>query len=99
MLYVPNSIFSNIAIENPSRMSNRRIFETIGIRYDDVAKVGIIVENIRKMLETHKDIDQKKSLMVYLNKFIDFRKHYSVKSMCKINNEARPRVIFKSTYD
>ena len=30
-LYVPNSVFSNIAVENPSRMQNRRIKETIGI--------------------------------------------------------------------
>ena len=31
-LYVPNSIFTTIAVENPSRMTNRRIYETIGIR-------------------------------------------------------------------
>ena len=37
-LYIPNSIFSQIAVENPSRMSNRRIKETIGIRYDDASK-------------------------------------------------------------
>ncbi|MCB2069634.1 MAG: mechanosensitive ion channel, partial [Ottowia sp.] len=24
-LYVPNSVFNNIAVENPSRMQNRRI--------------------------------------------------------------------------
>jgi MscS family membrane protein len=27
-LYVPNSIFTTISVENPSRMTNRRIFET-----------------------------------------------------------------------
>ena len=32
-LYIPNSAFANIAVENPSRMHNRRIYETIGIRY------------------------------------------------------------------
>lgn len=69
MLYVPNSIFSNIAIENPSRMSNRRIFETIGLRYNDIQKAGVIIEKINKMLETHQDIDNKKTLMVNLNKF------------------------------
>ena len=35
-LYVPNSTFTTIAVENPSRMHNRRIYETIGIRYADV---------------------------------------------------------------
>ncbi len=32
-LYVPNSVFTSIVVENPSRMSHRRIYETIGIRY------------------------------------------------------------------
>ena len=32
-LYVPNSVFAKLALENPSRMTNRRIYETIGIRY------------------------------------------------------------------
>ncbi|WP_258868179.1 mechanosensitive ion channel family protein [Alkalilimnicola ehrlichii] len=42
-LYVPNSTFNSIALENPSRMSNRRIFETIGIRYNDADKMATIV--------------------------------------------------------
>lgn len=86
MLYVPNSIFSNIAIENPSRMSNRRIFETIGLRYDDVKKVGIIVEKIRIMLETHQDIDNKKTLMVNLNKFNEFSVDFFIYTFTKTTN-------------
>ena len=42
-LYVPNSMFSTIALQNPSRMLNRRIFETIGIRYDDIHQMEAIV--------------------------------------------------------
>ena len=34
-LYVPNAVFSQIAIENPSRMLNRRIYELFGLRYED----------------------------------------------------------------
>ncbi len=37
-LYIPNSTFTSIAVENPSRMTHRRIYETIGIRYDDADK-------------------------------------------------------------
>ena len=36
-LYVPNAIFTQIAVENPSRMTHRRIYETLGVRYDDMA--------------------------------------------------------------
>lgn len=86
MLYVPNSIFSNIAIENPSRMSNRRIFETIGLRYNDVSKVAIIVEKIRTMLDEHQDIDNKKTLMVNLNKFNEFSVDFFIYTFTKTTN-------------
>ncbi len=72
MLYVPNAVFSSIAIENPSRMTNRRINETIGLRYDDVSKVNKILKEIKEMLISHKEIDEKKTLMVNLNKFNDY---------------------------
>ena len=86
MLYVPNSIFSNIAIENPSRMSNRRIFETIGLRYNDIQKAGVIIEKINKMLETHQDIDNKKTLMVNLNKFNEFSVDFFIYTFTKTTN-------------
>lgn len=56
-LYVPNAIFPSIAVENPSRMLHRRIKETIGVRYDDFAKVKPIVDDVRRMLEEHPDIE------------------------------------------
>ena len=39
-LYVPNSTFSSVSLENPSRMTNRRIYETIGVRYEDAGRVA-----------------------------------------------------------
>ena len=63
-LYVPNSVFSTVAIENPSRMLNRRIYETVGIRYDDVGAMGEIVADVKAMLNQHEDIDKNKTLMV-----------------------------------
>ncbi len=41
-LYVPNSIFNSIALENPQRMLNRRIYETLGVRYDALHKMDAI---------------------------------------------------------
>ena len=63
-LYVPNGIFTQISVENPSRMTNRRISETIGIRYDDFSKVAVIVRDIKDMLRQHSDIDQNQTLIV-----------------------------------
>ena len=68
-LYIPNSAFANIAVENPSRMRNRRIYETIGIRYDDVARMGAIVGDVEAMLRAHADIDADKFLMVNFDAF------------------------------
>ncbi len=63
-LYVPNAAFSQISVENPSRMFNRRIYETIGIRYQDAAAMETIVEQVRAMLERHPDIDTGRTLIV-----------------------------------
>ena len=68
-LFVPNAVFSTIAVENPSRMLNRRIYETVGLRYDDVAVLPGIVADVEAMLKTHPDIDQSRTLMVNFNKF------------------------------
>ena len=63
-LYVPNSVFSTVALENPSRMLNRRIYETIGVRYDDAGAMEQIVAEVKEMLLAHDDIDKGKTLMV-----------------------------------
>ncbi len=69
VLYVPNAVFTTIAVENPSRMTHRRIKETIGVRYDDMSKVPAILEDVRKYLNENPDIDQSVTLMVNLNEF------------------------------
>jgi MscS family membrane protein len=63
-LYVPNAVFSQISVENPSRMFNRRIHEAIGIRYQDADKMEAIVDQVRTMLENHEDIEQSRTLIV-----------------------------------
>ncbi len=68
-LYVPNSVFTKISVENPSRMKNRRIYETVGVRYEDAGKVGGIVTAVREMLLQHEAIDQGQTLIVNFNSF------------------------------
>jgi len=68
-LYVPNATFANIAVENPSRMFNRRIYETIGIRYNDANKMAAILHDVEQMLRTHPEIDTTGTLMVNFNTF------------------------------
>jgi len=68
-LYVPNSSFASIALENPSRMSHRRIYETIGVRYEDAEKLPAIVADVERMLVEHPGIDSDQTLMVNFNSF------------------------------
>lgn len=68
-IYVPNAIFTSISVQNPSRMTHRRIYETIGIRYDDVAQMEAITRDVKAMLQSHPAIDTSQTLMVNFNAF------------------------------
>jgi MscS family membrane protein len=68
-LYVPNSVFASIAVENPSRMSHRRIYETIGVRYDDLDALPAIIKDVKEMLLSHEEIDQEQTMIVNFNSF------------------------------
>lgn len=66
-LYIPNALFTSIVLENPSRMSHRRIDETLGVRYDDASKVAAICDDVRQMLHSHPEIDQEQKIVVRFN--------------------------------
>lgn len=69
-LYVPNAVFANIAVENPSRMFNRRINETFGLRYSDAEKMPVIIEKVREYLIAHQDIEtEHRTLIVNFNTY------------------------------
>ncbi len=68
-LYVPNSFFLTISVENASRMLNRRIKTLVGLRYEDADKIPAITKDIQHMLDNHPDIDSKQNILVYLNEF------------------------------
>lgn len=70
-MYVPNALFTNIIVQNPSRMYNRRIRCTVGLRYEDIDKLEAIVADIRSMLAQHEGIDQKQACMVHWVAFGD----------------------------
>lgn len=70
-LFIPNSTFSTIAIENLTRMSNRRIKDRFSIKYPDASKIPLIIEEIEEMLANHKDMDSSKLITVDLVTFGD----------------------------
>ncbi|MDM1545411.1 mechanosensitive ion channel family protein [Ignatzschineria indica] len=68
-LYIPNALFSSISVENPGRMTNRRINTEIGLRYEDADKMEAVVNDIRTMLQQNPKIDLTQTLLVYFDAF------------------------------
>ena len=99
-LYVPNSTFTSIAVENPSRMSHRRIYETIGVRYDDAAKLQGIINDVIDMLKKHPEIDDSQTLIVNFNQFAASSLEFFVYTFTHTTNwvkyhEVKQDVLFK----
>lgn len=85
-LYIPNSVFANISVENPSRMSNRRIHETVGIRYQDISSMDAIVTQVTAMLMAHPEIDTTQTMIVNFNKFSASSVDFFVYTFTKTTN-------------
>lgn len=88
-LYVPNSVFNTLSLENPSRMSNRRIKETIGIRYQDSAKMAAIVNDVKKMLQSHEEIDTNQTLIVNFLTYASSSLEFFIYTFTKTTNWVR----------
>ena len=101
-LYLPNSTFSSIAVENPSRMTHRRINETIGVRYDDSKLLPAIIADVKDMLSNHPEIDTTQTLMVNFNQFAASSLDFFIYTFTKTTNwikyhEVKQDVLFKIT--
>jgi MscS family membrane protein len=68
-LYIPNSMFASIVVENPSRMTHRRIYENLGIRYSDGARLADICQSVRQMLREHPELDATQTQIVHFNAY------------------------------
>lgn len=68
-IYVPNSVFTQVVVENASRMESRRLKEVVGVRYQDINQVSKIVDEVRAYLEQNPKIDERRLLIVALSAF------------------------------
>lgn len=69
--YVPNALFTNTAVMNPSRMTHRRISVTVGLRYQDFHLVSAITADIDAYLQNHPSIDPNRDNVARFNEFGD----------------------------
>ncbi len=88
-LYIPNALFSMISVENPSRMTHRRIKETIGIRYADANRMAIITEKVKAMLKAHPEIDTTQTMIVNFNAFAPSSLDFFIYTFTKTTNWVR----------
>lgn len=88
-LFVPNSLFSTISIENPSRMHNRRIKTFVGVRYQDACRIEKIVADIKEMLRNHEEIAQDRLLIVNFSEFGPSSLNIMVYTFTKTTNWVR----------
>lgn len=95
-LYVPNSTFMNIVLENPSRMRNRRIKQTFFIRHSDNEKVPAILQDIRDHLCSLDELDQTKTLMVNFLNFGPFSLECQIYCFTKTLDWSMSRMIQES---
>lgn len=101
-LYIPNSTFASISVENPSRMTHRRIYETIGVRYDDSKHLPVIIEEIKAMLMNHPGIDTTQTMIVNFNQFAESSLDFFIYTFTNTTDwikfhEIKQDVLFKIT--
>jgi MscS family membrane protein len=99
-IYIPNSVFGTIIVENPSRMENRKIKEIIGVRYDDIKILPKIIKDTKSYLEKSPDICAEKGALVNLIQFADSSVNFIVQCYTKTTdwveyNEVKQAILFK----
>lgn len=70
-LYIPNALFSNIVVENSSRMKFRRFYCRMRLRYHDIMKIPAILEDMQLILKENTAVDKNRSITVALNELGD----------------------------
>ena len=88
-IYIPNSLFSTIIIENSSRMQNRRIRQVLGIRQSDISKLPEITKAIEKFLKSHAEIDQNKHILVAFINQSGYSLEFLIEAFTKVTNKVR----------
>ncbi len=71
-VYFPNALFSKMNVVNRSRRTHRRIRETIGLRYEDMPKLKIILPELKKRILAYEKVDGNQVFNVVLNRYGDY---------------------------
>lgn len=67
-LYIPNSTFASIAVENVSRMTHRRLSHSLRLRLEDWERLPRLIPRLQELLATHPGLDPEQAPMASLEK-------------------------------
>lgn len=100
-LYIPNSIFNSISVENPSRMTHRRIKENFKLSVYHLDKIPKITKEIKQMIHEHNGIDQDELVMVNLdninNNYLDlFIYCFTKTTLLEGYHDIKQNILYKS---
>lgn len=70
-IYVPNSIFTTIIVENTSRISHRKVREVLHISMIDVKNIKTAILDIEQYLSQTPEIDKSQQPLIYLERFLE----------------------------
>lgn len=87
-VYIPNALFSNLVVENPSRMKYRRFYCQISLRYQDLMKVPVILDEMKSLLKENAAIDKARPITVNLNELANTSLNILVTAYTNIVNSA-----------
>ena len=88
-LYVPNGMFLTIVLENPGRMSHRMIKEIIGLRYDDLGKMKLVLDDVQKLLEESEEIDPGMTRLARFDRFSESSVDFFIQCYTRTTGRAR----------
>jgi MscS family membrane protein len=84
-VYLPNNYFSTMLVVNASRMTHKRLKQTLKLPLDAIGKIPHVVPNIREAITQYSTIDGRLPIHVYLKTFGDYA--------CEIEIEAYSTII------
>lgn len=88
-VYVPSALFSNLLIENRSRMKYRRLSCSLSLRYQDFGKVLEILKEIESLLDKIQAIDKQRGVTVNLSELAQSSLEISINACTTIIDNAK----------
>lgn len=87
LVILPNSLFSTALVINRSSMSHRIIEETLDIRYEEMDQIPALVEELRKAITHHPEIDNAQPVLIGVDNLGQYAFHIRLQMFTRTTQE------------